>query len=158
MKKISLFLVLSLALLFCDPARLKAEENSLAPNFKLPDLSGEVVELSSYKNSQAVLLFFWTTWCPYCLREIRILNSRIQNLQAKGIEILAINAGESQIKVKRLMQNYDLDLKVLLDEKAEVADSYGVLGVPTFVLIDKKGRVIFIDNYFPHQEISQISG
>ena len=39
--------------------------------------------------------------------------------------------------------------KVLLDSDAEVAYSYALIGVPTFVLVNKRGEIVFQDNLFP---------
>jgi peroxiredoxin len=152
---ILIFLVLAISSF--SPSALMAEAKVVAPNFKLMDLSGARVELRSYINKQPVLLFFWTTWCPFCLKEIKVLNTDRKILEEKGIAVLAINAGESKRTVKRLVKNYNLDLRVFLDESTMTADAYGVFGVPTFVLIDQEGQIRFNDNYYPHQELQGIS-
>jgi peroxiredoxin len=157
MKRMFILIFLVLSISSFSLSGLKAEAKVVAPNFKLMDLSGATVELKSYINKQPVLLFFWTTWCPFCLKEIKVLNTDRKSLEEKGIAVLAINAGESERAVKRLVKNYNLDLKVLLDENALTADDYGVIGVPTFVLIDQNGGVLFNDNYYPHQELRGIS-
>jgi peroxiredoxin len=64
-----------------------------APNFRLKDLNQGQVELSSFKGKKPVVLFFWTTWCPYCLRELKHMNSLAEQLNKQGIELLAINSG-----------------------------------------------------------------
>ena len=156
MKKKLFRFLLFLLFSFLTFTQLKAEKDIPAPDFRLPDLSGTTVELNSYRNNQAVLLLFWTTSCPYCLKEITVINDKKKNLQEKGIEVLAINAGESKARVERMVRNYRLDLEVLLDENVAVADAYGVLGVPTFVLIDKNGDIIFIGNSYPHEEIKEL--
>ena len=33
------------------------------------------------------MLFFWATWCPHCHDEIRLLNSRLDEIKAKGINV-----------------------------------------------------------------------
>lgn len=120
-----------------------------APNFKLRDISKVSVALESYKNKKPVLLFFWTTWCPYCRKELKTLNENYQDLIKDGWEVLAINIGEHADKVAGFLKTRDLSFKVLLDEDTLVANSYTILGVPTFVVVDKKGNIVFKDNYFP---------
>lgn len=127
-------------------------------DFRLEELSsGQTVQLSSYQNKQAVLLFFWTSWCPFCLKEIRLLNDRRQGYLDKGIEILAVNAGENRNTVQRLVKNYAVGLKVLLDEDSAVTDSYQVLGVPTMVLIDKAGKLRYKGYSLPEDEMEKVS-
>lgn len=109
-------------------------------------------EISSYKNKQPVLLFFWTTWCPFCRKELRDLNQLYPELKKDDLEVLAIDVGESPDKVKSFIKGYALSFKVLLDKDTVVAQTYSILGVPTYVLVDKKGSVVFQDHYFPRKE------
>ena len=66
MPKKSIFLVFFILTFFSS---VMAQELS-APNFALKDLNNNAVTLSSFRGKQAVILFFWTTWCPYCRIEI----------------------------------------------------------------------------------------
>ncbi|MDD4900094.1 MAG: cytochrome c biogenesis protein CcdA [Candidatus Omnitrophica bacterium] len=125
------------------------EATSVAPDFKLEDTNGVLHTLSSYKNKQPVLLFFWTTWCPFCQKELAGLNNNYTVLKSEGIELLAINAGESLNTVQRLLKKVNPVFTVLLDKDTEVASAFFVLGVPTYILIDKNGQVVYQDNSFP---------
>lgn len=127
-----------------------------ARDFALQGLDNNSVLLSSYKGKQPVILFFWTTWCPFCQQELK----KLQDLQAdftnNGVELLAINVGEAQRKVEKAVKNYGLTFKVLLDKDASVADSFEVLGVPTYILINKTGRIKAIDHTFPQSEYKEL--
>jgi len=138
-------------------AEAKREEQlPLAADFKLPDLRLSPVTLSAYKNKQPVLLFFWTTWCPFCGRELKELNVKYKSLADRGLEILAINVGEPAYRVNSFIKNQGLSFKIVLDEDARVAGSYGIMGIPAFILVDKKGRIIFTDYYFSKREIEDL--
>lgn len=126
-----------------------AYEGDLAPDFKLQDLDKGFVSLGSYKDKQPVLLFFWTTWCPFCRREIKLLNEKYSELAREGLKILTINIGERPERLERFVKNYSLNVPVALDIDTSVAYDYGILGVPTYVLINDKGYIVFEDNYFP---------
>jgi len=126
-----------------------AKTQSIAPDFILQGLKGETVTLGSYRNKQPVFLFFWTTWCPFCRRGLRDLSENYPELAEKGWEVLAINIGEPAEKVKGFIDNYSPQFKVLLDQDLTAAYAYDVLGVPTYVLIDKTGLIVFKDNYLP---------
>src|SRR3989338_157237 len=133
-----------------------AEEPVLAPDFKLKDLSQHTVVLSSYRDKQPVILFFWTTWCPFCRRELRELNNRYPALVKEGWEVLAIDVGEPLSRVVNFVKDYELTFKVLLDKDTTVANDYGILGVPTYIIVDKAGNVVFDDHYFPHTEYKNL--
>jgi len=131
-------------------------EPSEAPDFKLPDTAGKTITLSNYKNKQQVLILFWTTWCPYCRRELKLLNDMSAQLEKEGTQILAVNVEEPGYKVSNFIKNYGLGFKVLLDRDGSVASSYGILGVPTYVLIDKKGNKRFQENFLPLEEYKKL--
>lgn len=130
-----------------------AEESKpvLAPDFQLQDTRQDVIKLSSYKDEQPVVLFFWTTWCPFCQKELRILNERYAGLVQDGFEVLAINVGESPDSVENFIRSYYLAYRVLLDKDTAVAKAYEIIGVPTYILINEEGNIVFKDNYFPQQ-------
>lgn len=125
-----------------------AKEPAVAADFKLQDIYQDTYTLSSYRDKQPVVLFFWTTWCPLCAEELRILNQMYAGLVKDGAEVLAINVGELSDRVGNFVKSYHLAYRVLLDKDTTVALSYGLLGVPTYVFIDKKGYIRFKDNYF----------
>lgn len=132
------------------------EQLPLAPDFTLRDLQMKPVSLSAYRNKQPVLLLFWTSWCPFCVKELNKLNAKYKSLADQGIEVLTINAGEPAYKVNAFVKGKGFNFKILLDEHAAVAGSYGVLGVPAFILVDKNGRIIFTDYYFSDKKIEEL--
>lgn len=138
-------------------AQAAVKTQNIAPDFKLQDLGQKVFSLSSYRNKQPVFLFFWTTWCPFCRRGLRDLNDSYPELAQKGWEVLAIDTGEPAEKVKRFADSYSLKFNVLLDQDLTVANAYDVLGVPTYVLIDKGGLIVFKDNYFPAAKLGELT-
>jgi len=94
-------------------------------------------------------LFFWTTWCPFCREELKVLNRRHGDLTKIGWKIIAINVGEPASKINNFTKTNPLIFNVLLDKDSAVAYGYDVIGVPTYVLINKEGKIVFRDNYFP---------
>jgi peroxiredoxin len=157
MRKNPVLLFLVLLLSFLTFTNLRAEEKTLAPDFKLQDLSGAFVQLNSFRDRKSVLMFFWTSWCPYCLKELKVLNNKLKKLEEEGVELLAINVEEPASKADRVIKNYKLVFRVFLDGDSSVANSYGIVGVPSFVLVDKKGYIRFVDNYFPQEEVRRLS-
>jgi peroxiredoxin len=132
--------------------------NAVAGNFQLKDLSGKTYELSAYRDRQPVLLFFWTTWCPFCLQSLQTLNRDYVDIEKGGIALFGINAGERRRSVERLVRNYNIKYNILLDEESTATDLYRVVGVPTYVLIDKNGLIRYKGNSYPASEIKGIIG
>jgi cytochrome c-type biogenesis protein len=146
MKKI----LLVFAFVFLVSGYAFAAEGRPAANFSLKSIEQETVSLSDYKGKNPVLLFFWTTWCPYCRKELSELGKKNAALAADNITVLSINIGESSDKVEKYLKSRPAAVKVLLDEDSVTAHDYGLIGVPTFVLINQSGNIVFKDNYFSY--------
>jgi peroxiredoxin len=125
-------------------------------DFTRADLAGNAHTLSSYRDKQPVLLFFWTTWCPFCLEKLKEMNRKYAVFEKDGVVFWAVNAGERRSSVERLVRTYDIKYTVLIDEEGTVSDDFRVLGVPTFVLIDKKGAIRYKGNEFPKNALQQL--
>jgi len=122
--------------------------SALASDIILNDLNGKSVNLSSYKNKPTIL-FFWTTWCPYCRKEIKELNRMYAQMKKEGILVFAINIGETEYKVKNFFKNYELNLRVLVDRQSLTAEKYDIMGVPTYVFIADSGNIVADRNNLP---------
>jgi peroxiredoxin len=129
----TVFLMLSMA------AGVFSAENPKAPDFTLQDMNGKSVSLNSFKGKN-VLLYFTTTWCPYCKREVPELKEMHQKYKGR-LEILAIDMNESKAKVSSYIEKYQIPYTTLLDSDGSVGIDYSVRGVPTAVLVGKDGRV-----------------
>lgn len=117
-------------------------------DFTLQNLEGESISLSDF-NDKAVILFFWTTWCPHCRRELINFNREYEELKASNIELLAIDIGESKAKVKSFVSKNSLKYPILLDADNRVAYKYDVVGVPTIILISKQREIVSVLHSLP---------
>ncbi len=147
-------ILISLLLTVCFSAQVFAQGQLIknpkpAPDFMLSDLKGKQFTLSQYKDKQPVLLVLWTTWCPYCRQQLSFLKEKAVDLKKDKIELLAIDVAEDERKVASFVDTFAIDYIVLLDKNATVADSFNLLGVPTYILINKHGQIVYNDNVFP---------
>ena len=119
-------------------------ESLKAPNFSLPDLKGKQVSLADFKGKGNLLLFFWATWCPHCRAALEQLRTK-----SGSYSLITINTGERKDKIEKFMQKNAYNFIVLLDEDSDAAFSYGVLGIPTFIAVDKDLNIIYKGYTFP---------
>jgi peroxiredoxin len=112
-----------------------------APDFTLQDIEGKTFKLSNFKG-KPVMLIFTTTWCVYCRSEIPNFKKIYADYGSRGLEVVNINIDEPREKVARFAARYELPYRLLLDETGRVPEAYGVVGVPSLVLIDKDGKII----------------
>lgn len=121
----------------------KVEVGKKAPDFVLTDMNGEKHRLSEYEG-EGVLLNFWATWCKPCTREMPYMDSQYQKNKDEGIQVLAVNIGESAVVINEFIKRHNLSFPVLNDKKQEVLTAYGVDPLPITFLIDKEGKVVKI--------------
>jgi peroxiredoxin len=122
-----------------------------APALEATTLDGKKISSGDLKDGEGLFLFFWTTWCPFCIGEIPVLKDAYAGYSPKGMKFLAINPGinDSRTKIERYIEKYRLTYPIALDEGAKIAKSFGVRGVPTYVMVDKDGIVQYRGNRIP---------
>jgi thiol-disulfide isomerase/thioredoxin len=110
-------------------------------DFKIKDLDGKEVQLSSFKG-KVILLNFWATWCGPCKAEI----PGFVELQAKyrdQLTVVGYSVDDDAPKARAFAQEYKMNYPILLGEgREDVQDAYGpIWGIPASFLISKDGRV-----------------
>ena len=126
-----------------------------APDFILNLLNGGDRSLSSYKG-QVVLLNFWATWCPPCVMEMPSMENLYQRFKDQGLEILAVNVGESTNTAKDFIDLHGFTYPVMMDTNHSVARQYGIQYFPTTFIIDRSGMVINMSIGFKQWDTSEM--
>jgi peroxiredoxin len=120
---------------------IQPNSSDRASDFTLSDLDGRVVKLSDYKG-RIIVLYFMCTWCTDCRSAIPGLKDIYARYGAKGLILLNINVMESREKMTAYAKKHSLPYPTLLDRDGNVSRSYGVVGVPVKLLINRDGRII----------------
>lgn len=111
-----------------------------APNFQLQDLNGKTQTLSEHQGKM-VLLNFWATWCTPCTKEMPAMQKAYERLRDRGLVVLAVNELEEVDKVRVHIREHGHTFPVLLDPENDVANLFGVYGLPVTVFIDQQGII-----------------
>jgi thiol-disulfide isomerase/thioredoxin len=110
-------------------------------DFKLKDLEGKEVALSSFKG-KVVLLNFWATWCGPCKAEIPGF-VELQEKYKDQLTIVGYSVDDTAELAKKYAVEYKMNYPILLGEgREDVQDAYGpIWGIPASFIISKDGRV-----------------
>lgn len=111
-----------------------------APDFALVDMNGKEHRLSNYKG-QGVFLNFWGTWCKPCEREFPLMDKQYKQVKDQGLQILAVNIGESDFIVQKFIDRKGLTFPVLIDNNKSVMETYNINPLPTTFLINPEGEI-----------------
>jgi len=140
-KKIILLLIAAIVLFAAISAGLS--QKKLAPPITFTTLKGEQVLLSNMRG-KVVLVNFWATSCPGCIKEMPELVNTYQKFHAQGFETIAVAMSyDPPNYVLTYAEKNALPFIVALDMKGEIASAFGdVKLTPTSFLIDKQGNII----------------
>jgi peroxiredoxin len=112
-----------------------------APAFQTVRLDGAAAHFPAAWAGRPLVIRFWADWCRYCEPEMKAIEAVYQRHKGKGLEVLAINAGQERPAVAAFIGKLGVTYPVLLDESASIAKRYGVVGLPTTYFVDAKGVV-----------------
>lgn len=111
-------------------------------DFKLKDVDGNEVSLSSYKG-KVMLLNFWATWCGPCKAEIPGFVRLQEKYRDQGLVIVGYSVDDTAEKAKAYAAQYKMNYPILLGEgREELQDAYGpIWGIPASFIVSKDGKV-----------------
>ena len=120
-------------------AALQVKIGEPVPDFRLDTPEGGTLQLSDFRG-QAVVLNFWATWCAPCRAEMPELQA-IHNAHTDtgALTVIGIDEMESAEAVLAFADELQLTFPMALDRNAEVADTYGLIGLPGTFFIDADG-------------------
>jgi len=117
------------------------EVGERAPNFRLPQLGKEAKLGLADVRGKVVFVDFWASWCSPC-REAMPQYEKLQaSLPHTDFALLAVNVDETRSDAEEFLAAHPVGYAVLLDPAGDVPKSYGLIGMPTSYLIDRRGVV-----------------
>jgi len=138
----------------------------IAPDFSRESMQGDTLSLSDFVGKSYILLDFWASWCGPCIHGI----PDVKNVYAKydkKLKIIGIssdNNREDWLKAitghqigmwPQILDAYVVDNDYFGNEK-DIAIIYHVNVIPTYILIDKQGKVIAKWNHIGEEQLSEL--
>lgn len=122
------------------PVAIAVDKRVSAPDFTLEAINGQPLSLSSLKGKW-VILDFWGSWCPWCIKGFPALKEAYKAYDGK-VEVLGIDCGDTPEVWKASVAKFELPwLQVYNPKGSELTKSYGIKGFPTKFIIDPEGRI-----------------
>jgi cytochrome c biogenesis protein CcmG, thiol:disulfide interchange protein DsbE len=124
------------------------EAGQAAPDLALTGAS--VPRLSALKG-KLVYLDFWASWCGPCQKSFPWMNAMQAKYAAQGLQVLAINLDAKRADADEFLARNPAQFALAFDAQGDSAKRLGVKGMPTSVLLDADGKVLFVHQGF-HDE------
>lgn len=114
-------------------------DSAPAPDFSVPDLSGTVQTLSSYRG-RIVVLNFWATWCPGCVHELPSLSAFAE--ADKDVVVLGVASERNLETTRTFLSSSPVKYPVLVDTSGDIfVRKYMIRALPCTVVVDRKGNI-----------------
>jgi len=105
------------------------------------DDKNKQIKLSDY-HGNLILLNFWATWCAPCKEEMPSLDMLTKNKNLDNLMVFPINVGkDSTEKALKFYEDLEIqNLNIYYDSSVTLAKIFGLRGIPTSILFNKKGE------------------
>jgi thiol-disulfide isomerase/thioredoxin len=119
------------------------EIGSMMPAYSATYLDGAAFDVTSLRD-KVVLLNVWATWCGPCRTEIPELEIMHQKYAARGFEVVGVSVDEGGPQVvKEFIDQQKVTYPIALDPEGKLASLFQTSVLPTSVLLDRKGRIVW---------------
>ncbi|MFW6308714.1 MAG: TlpA family protein disulfide reductase [bacterium] len=120
-------------------ANTSPKSGNPAINFSFKDNEDKLHQLSDFQDEKAVLLNFWTTWCPTCGKEMPLIQKVYEDYKNE-VQVLSINIQEQKNTIQTFKENNEYTFPVLQDN-GMLSQQYQIQSIPTIIIIDKNGVI-----------------
>ncbi len=138
----------------------KTEAGRPAPDFTLPDLQGNPVQLSKVPG-KIKILDFWASWCGPCRLNNPHLKGLYEKYHAQGLEVISVSLDSKKEPWAKAVEKDGLpwiNVSSLKGTACEVARDYSVTSIPAIFVLNSDNRIITtnlrgeaLDNFLAEQ-------
>jgi len=159
LKLLALVLICLLCSLFLQiPAAATLEGlyvGAEAPDFTLEDLKGQSLAFKDIKGEKLTMIIFWSTWSRNSGKVLKSAQKLYSDYKDKGLAVVAVNADGLRIssdqltEIKATVSDLGLDYPVVLDQGLTVFHNYGIIALPSTVIVDPDRTILYELSGFP---------
>jgi len=135
-------LYLILLLITLPSSYADQKRDMMLPDLSIKLINGKQTRLSSLLEDGPLLVNFWATWCAPCMREMPSLDYLNKDSNFKNLKVFPVNVGKDNA-LKTIIFFNDLNiqnLEIFFDSNLNLVNEFKLRGVPTTILINKKGE------------------
>jgi len=129
-----------------------------APDFTMEFLDGSKHKLSDYKG-KVVMLQFTASWCGVCIKEMPHIENEIWAIwKEEDLIVIGVDRDEPKEKAQLLKDKTKVTYPIALDPGADIFGRFAdkKSGVTRNVIIDKKGKIVFLTRLFNPKEFEEM--
>lgn len=126
-----------------------------APDFSLKDLAGEKKNFQTVKGTKITIVIFWSTWSAKSEKALLRLEKLYRKYKDKGLSVVAVNVDGQEIngttlaEIKAKFDKLQLSYTSLIDYGLQTFHDYGVIAVPSTLILDGERIIQYELSGFP---------
>lgn len=132
----------------------RLKPGSVPPDFTLTDINGTSISLSALKGN-VVYLDFWHTKCGPCIYDMPFAKILEEKLKGMPVVFLSISIDDTKSEWEKFVKEKELvgiQIYAPNGKNAEIAKEYAVKAIPTYIIIDKDGKIAEYSSSRPSDE------
>ena len=135
--------VIAAAVLLAQGVAAAVQVGDIPPPRLGTDRNGDRVDLAQM-SGKIVVVTFWATWCPPCLKELPVLEAIHNSVGEDRLEVIAVNTEDRRTYRGALRRLKDYRMTLVHDQRGILQRQYGVDGLPHMVIVGIKGIVVSV--------------
>jgi thiol-disulfide isomerase/thioredoxin len=112
-------------------------------------------KLIEQHHGQVIYVDFWASWCGPCRKSFPWMNKIQSELKSQGFTVISINVDAEQALATKFLEENPANFSVIYDAKGELASFFKIQGMPSSLIINKKGEIKYAHSGFFTRKISQ---
>ena len=131
------------------------DKGSQAPDIEFAGISGEGGKLSSFSGEKGLVVIYWATWSSRSPAILAFAEKEIRRYEKLGMKLLAVNADHQEMRaedvaeVRKTVSDLGIAFPVVLDAGLKGYNEFGVISLPTTIILDKGLKIVDAYPGFP---------
>lgn len=120
----------------------RKSEPAVAPGFRGETLKGSTEAFDPRALRRPILFTFWASWCTSCREELPAL-IELYERERERIDIIGVNVDKDAEQARGFAESERIPYVNFVDRELRVSDLFDVKKTPTFIVVDRRGRIRF---------------